>query len=142
MIFAMIKNGLHDGFIETTAEHAWEITAAGEHTCIAVETAPENGSTYDAATGVFTPPAQPEIPPPVRHISVGALFDRFGPLKWAVLASTDPTVKALIADCSVRRYIDLDNPDLPAGLDLVVAAGYAVDPEAILTAAILPKELP
>lgn len=95
------------------------------------------GDTYDG-----TDFARPVPPAPPRLVSVGAFFDRFGPLKWAILASADATVSALIADCSVRKHIDLDNPDLPAGLALVVAAGYAVDPEEILTAAILPKELP
>lgn len=137
----MIKNGLADGFIETTAEHAWEITAAGEHTCIAVETAPENGSTYNAATGVFTPPMQPEIPE-IRHISVGAFYDRFGAQKYAILASTDATVKALVADASVRKYIDLDRADLPAGLAMIVAAGYAIDESAILNSPVLASELP
>ena len=95
------------------------------------------GDTYDG-----TDFARPVPPVPVRHTSVGAFFDRFGPLKWAILASTDVTVKALIADCSVRKYIDLDNPDLPAGLAMLVAAGYAIDASAILNMPVLPKELP
>lgn len=77
-----------------------------------------------------------------RHISVGAFFDRFGALKWAVLADASDQVKAVIQDASVRKFIDLDNADLPAGLAILQAAGHAIDPVAILDAPIQPHELP
>ena len=87
------------------------------------------------------PPAPaPEPTPTPRRISVGAFFDRFGSLKWAILASTDAGVKALITDCSVRKFIDLDNPALPYGLAMLVAAGYAVDVDAIVNAGIAAGE--
>ena len=75
-----------------------------------------------------------------KHISVGAFFDRFGALKYPILASTDASVKALITDCSVRRYIDLDNVQLSYGIDMLIAAGYAVDKVAILTGEIADTE--
>lgn len=77
----------------------------------------------------------PVVTPP-KHLSVGSFFDRFGQLKYAILASTDASVKALITDCSVRKYIDLDNVQLPYGLDMLIAAGFAIDKVAILTAPI------
>ena len=77
-----------------------------------------------------------------RHISVGAFFDRFGPLKWAILADTAPTVQAVVRDASVRKFIDLDNPDLPAGLQIIVAAGHPIDTAAIVETSIQPEELP
>lgn len=95
------------------------------------------GDTYDG-----TDFARPMPPAPVRHISVGAFYNRFGPLKWTILKSTVPDVTALIFDCMPRDYIDLDDPDLPQGLAMLVAAGYAIDPEAILSAPIQQKELP
>jgi len=95
------------------------------------------GDTYDG-----TDFAQPAQPAPVRHISKGAFFDRFGAQKYPILASTDATVKALIADASVRKYIDLDRADLPTGLAMLVAAGYAIDESAILNAPVLASELP
>ncbi len=85
-------------------------------------------------------PATP-LPEP-RHLSVGAFFDRFGAAKWAVLADQSPQVQAVIKDASVRRYIDLDNPDLPAGLAIVLAAGHAIDPVAIVEAPVQLKEHP
>lgn len=77
-----------------------------------------------------------------RHISVGAFFDRFGALKWDILADTSPQVKAVVQDASVRSYIDLDNADLPAGIALLQAAGHAINAEAVVGAPIRPEELP
>ena len=83
------------------------------------------------------------VPQPiVRHISVGAFYDRFGDQKWPILSSTDPSVQGLIKDTQVRKYIDLDSPQLPAGLDMLIAKGFAVDKDAILNAPIQPNELP
>lgn len=86
-------------------------------------------------------PADSPVPTP-RHISVGAFFDRFGPLKWAILADTSPAVQAVIKDASVRSYIDLDSPDLPAGLALLVSAGHAIDASAVTGAPVAPGEAP
>lgn len=84
----------------------------------------------------------PELPYVPRHISVGAFFDRFGAQKYPILASTDPGVKALIQDVSVRKYIDLDNVQLPYGLAMLVAAGYPIIPEDITDATITEAEKP
>lgn len=84
----------------------------------------------------------PEPAPAPRLISRGAFFDRFGPLKWEILADEDPTVRAVIADASVRTYIDLDNPDLPAGLTILLAAGHAINGAEILNAPVRPEERP
>lgn len=87
---------------------------------------------------------QPEqVPAPeLRHITVGAFFDRFGAAKWGILADPAPAVQAVVRDASVRRHIDLDNPDLPAGLSIVQAAGHAIDPQAIIGAPVQPQERP
>lgn len=96
--------------------------------------------------GGATVRAYPEIPvaatPPARRISVGAFYDRFGPAKLAILADESPQVRAVVRDASVRSYIDLDNPDLPAGLAILQAAGHAIDPAAIVDAPIQPQESP
>ena len=83
-----------------------------------------------------TPAASP------RYISVGAFFDRFGAAKWGILADTTQTVAAVVKDASVRRYIDLDNPDLPAGIALIQQAGHGIDPAAIITAPVQDSERP
>lgn len=88
---------------------------------------------------------EPPAPPPEpekRHISVGSFFDRFGAAKWAVLASTDPLVQAMVRDASVRTFIDLDRPDLLQGLVMVQSMGFDIDPQAIVSAEIQPSERP
>lgn len=77
-----------------------------------------------------------------RHITVGAFFDRFGPLKLAILRDPADDCRAVVLDASVRKYIDLDNPELPAGLAILQAAGHPVNTAAILDAPIQPHELP
>jgi hypothetical protein len=99
--------------------------------------------TEQVGTATVTRLAIPVPPQPVlRHLSVGSFFDRFGAAKWAILADTTASVQAVVRDASVRRYIDLDNPQLPAGLAVIAAAGHAIDAEAILTAPIAAGELP
>lgn len=88
-------------------------------------------------------PGAPQAPAiQLNYITVGAFFDRFGAQKYQILVSTDLGVQALIKDSSVRKYIDLDNPQLPQGLDMLIAAGFVIDKTAILTGAILPSERP
>lgn len=87
------------------------------------------------------PPAPMPTPEP-RHIYVGAFFDRFGAQKYPILASPDLMVQALIKDCTVRTFIDLDRADLPVGLQMIVSAGFAIDPKAVLTAPIQDNERP
>lgn len=75
-------------------------------------------------------------------ISVGAFYDRFGTHKWTILASTDLAVQALIKDVSVRKYIDLQRPDLGAVLDMIIAAGFDIDKDTILSTPCQPGEEP
>lgn len=88
------------------------------------------------------PPAAPPAPAQARHITVGSFFDRFAAHKWPILADTSPVVQALIKDCSVRKHINLDDPQLPAGLGLLVEAGHAIDVQAIVTAPVQDGERP
>ena len=144
-MFVLIKDNIVHGAIDTTTQHANEIIAAGEYNCVSVGSdIPENGSTYDKTTGKFTTPIVPEpVPIPiVKRIAVGSFFDRFGKFKYPILASTNVGVQALIKDCSVRKFIDLDNPELPSGLDMIIAAGFAIDKNLILTTSVTMSEMP
>lgn len=87
------------------------------------------------------PPA-PEPTPEPRHISVGAFYDRFGDQKWPILSSDDLAVQGMIKDTQVRKYIDLDSAQLPAGLDMLIAKGYPIDKDAILNNPVQPNEKP
>ncbi|WP_068634899.1 hypothetical protein [Thauera butanivorans] len=84
----------------------------------------------------------PPVTPALRHISVGAFYDRFGAAKYAILADSSAITQALIRDTSVRQYIDLDRADLPAALQMLIDAGHGIDAGAILSAPIMPGELP
>lgn len=66
-------------------------------------------------------------------IYVGPFYDRFGAQKLPILSSADPTVAAIVRDSAVRKYIDLKRAELPGTLDLLIAAGFAIDKVAILT---------
>lgn len=77
-----------------------------------------------------------------RQITVGAFFDRFGGQKWPILASTEPMVQALIKDCQVRKFVDLGRSDLPAGLEMIVNAGFAIDPHEVINAPVRSDEVP
>lgn len=68
-------------------------------------------------------------------IDVGPFFDRFGAAKLAVLTSADATVKAILQDIQVRKWIDLKRADVASSLAYVGTKVPAVD--ATLQAAIL-----
>lgn len=90
---------------------------------------------------VSEPPA-PAPTPELRHISVGAFYDRFADQKWPILSSTDPAVQGMIKDTQVRKFIDLDSVQLPYGLDMLIAKGYPVNKNAILNDPIKDSEKP
>lgn len=63
-----------------------------------------------------------EVQPPNQNkpwlwfIDVGPFFDRFGAFKIPILVNSDPGVKALITDLQVRKWVDLQNPEVANGL--------------------------
>ena len=95
------------------------------------------GWTYD--NGVFTAPVIPTPPivvdPCEWLIDIGPFFDRFGAAKLAVLTSADATVKAILQDIQVRKWIDLKRADVASSLAYVGTKVPSVD--ATLQAAIL-----
>lgn len=143
MRYALIDGGVILDVI--VADEAFAASIASEWDDVRSLEGVEAGIGWAVDGDGFAPPEQPpkpEQPAAPRHISVGAFFDRFGPLKWAILADGNPQVQAVVKDASVRDYIDLDNTDLPAGLALLQAAGHAIDPEVVVEAPIRPEELP
>ena len=143
MKYALIKNGIVENVIVGSPEFVASLL--GYDHIEALDTPEEQrvagpGWAYDVATGTFSEPsAEAETAP--RHISVGAFYDRFGAAKYAILADTNPSVQALIKDTSVRKYIDLDRPDLATGLQILVGAGHVIDPVLIIDGDIQPNEL-
>ena len=82
---------------------------------------------------IETPPVV--VDPCEWLIDVGPFFDRFGAAKLAVLTSADATVKAILQDIQVRKWIDLKRADVASSLAYVGTKVPAVD--ATLQAAIL-----
>lgn len=82
--------------------------------------ASETANIGDTWNGVEFIPADPVVPPepPVWewYIDVGPYFDRFREFKLTVLASTDPTIQALVKDAQVRKWIDLKRVDVQQSL--------------------------
>lgn len=93
------------------------------------------GWTYDGST--FAPPVPPTPPadPCEWLIDLGPFYDRFGVAKMAVLTSADAGVKAIMADVSIRKWIDLQRADVASALAYIGTVVPAVD--ATLRAAIL-----
>jgi hypothetical protein len=77
-------------------------------------------------------------------IDVGPFFDRFGEAKMPLLMSTHATVQALVKDLQVRKWIDLQRPDVGAGIDALIAIGVpgmtAGLKTSILTTPVTPEE--
>ena len=63
------------------------------------------------------------VPANYWYITVGAFYDRFRPVKLAVLASEDLVVQGLIKDSAVREYINLKHTDLAEALSYMVSKG-------------------
>lgn len=64
-------------------------------------------------------------------IDVGPFFDRFGPAKMPVLMSEDSTVKAIVQDTQVRKWIDLKRDDVASALGYIGIKVGALTPELI-----------
>jgi hypothetical protein len=69
----------------------------------------------------FIIPSQTGGPPTVNtpwtwFIDVGPFFDRFGAFKLPILINSDPGIKGLITDLQVRKWVDLQNNEVAAGL--------------------------
>lgn len=98
--------------------------------------------------GVWRLAAQQDEPadlpnPTAWLIDIGPFFDRFGAAKMAVLTSTDAAVRAILSDLQVRKWIDLQRPDVAQGLAYVgsvVPAVTAPLQSAILTTPVAEAE--
>ena len=75
-------------------------------------------------------------------MDIGPFFDRFGAAKLPILASADATVRALVTDLQVRKWIDLKRADVSQGIDLLISKGLvqASAKAAILTDPVQPIE--
>ena len=94
-----------------------------------------------AAPPVIAPPVV--IDPCAWLIDIGPFYDRFGAAKMAVLTSADATVKAILSDVSIRKWIDLKRTDVAQSLayiGTVVPSLTAALQTAILTTPVATEE--
>lgn len=113
-----------DGKVFTVVRQADEPAVPGYTVLPVLDGDPVSpGDRYAEGEG-FAPAVVTAAPNPTEWlIDVGPFFDRFGAAKMAILTSSSPVAKALVTDCMVRRWIDLRRPDLPAAVDMLIAAG-------------------
>lgn len=145
MDYALINSDVVQNVVTGDAAYAQSIAADWQAVVDVTNTVPQPGIGWGYVNSQFVAPTPEPEPVPVqkpRHISVGAFFDRFGSEKINILSSTDTVVQALVRDASVRKYIDLDRPDLVQAMQLLVSKGFAIDPQAILSAPVQPNEAP
>lgn len=86
----------------------------------------------------------PVVPDPCQWLlDIGPFYDRFGAAKMAVLTSTDATVKAILSDVQIRKWIDLKRTDVAQSLAYIGSVVPALTPAiqtAILTSPVAAAE--
>ena len=85
----------------------------------------------------------PVVDPCEWLIDLGPFYDRFGAARMAVLTSSDAGVKAIVADVSIRKWIDLQRPDVATSLSYIGSVVSSVTPAlqtAILTTPVQAEE--
>ena len=71
---------------------------------------------------VETPePPAPAAPEWEWYIDIGPFFDRFGAAKLPVLTSADVGVQAIIKDTQVRKWLDLNLPEIEQSVQYIAS---------------------
>ena len=80
-------------------------------------------ATYPGHWRVVETPAPPAPPAPVWewYIDIGPFFDRFGAAKMPVLTSSDVGVQAILKDTQVRKWIDLNLPEIEQSVQYIAS---------------------
>jgi len=145
MDYALVKNSIVENIIVADQEFIDSIMDQYEH-IEAIDTLAEQnlnvsiGWNWNIETG-FTNPNPTINVPQKRLISVGSFFDRFGSLKYQILADVNPVVQALVKDATVRTHINLDDPLLVIALTLLNSNGYEIDVEAFINTPLTSSEI-
>jgi len=140
MDIALIKAGKVENVI--VADAAFAAAIAGQWDRVE-PAAPGVGIGWGWDGTQFVAPAVPEPEPAAPapapawawYIDIGPFFDRFGTAKMAVLTSADAGVQAIIKDAQIRKWIDLQLPEVAQSVAYVGTKVSAVTAE--LQAAIL-----
>jgi len=129
-MYALIKNNLVHGHIDTDAQTAADITAAGEYLAVECVGIPQNDSVYDPATGSITPPV-PVVPPAARKLTKLEYMNLFTDSELAAIyaaAKVSPAVEVWLKKFEMAtpdqdgKAIDKDDPRTIGGLQALEAA--------------------
>lgn len=85
------------------------------------------GSTTTDGGLTFTAPTAP-ADPCANLIDLGPFYDRAGVAKMPILTSTDATVKAIIGDLNIRKWVDLTRADVASALGYIGSVVPALTP--------------
>ena len=128
MEYALIKSGTVQNVIVADEAFIASIASEWEH-IERIDTPAERalgvciGWAWDGSNFVAppAPPAPPPEPPKpyATFIDIGPFFDRFKELKMSLLTSSDIGVQALIKDIQIRKWINLELPELAQALQYV-----------------------
>jgi hypothetical protein len=125
--YALVKNGTVTNVIVADAAHIAAIGAQYDHIAEVSGTNVSPGWTWDG--NAFSESTVIEADPPWKwYIDIGPFVDRMGSARIAVLTSTDPTVKALVQDFQMRKWIDLQNAQVSEGLAYIGSVVTSVTP--------------
>lgn len=135
MQYALIKNNLVEKVVVVEPELLYLVSDGWDH-IEAIDTLLEQelhvglGWGWDGTQFIAPPPPPPPPPEPPKpyewFIDIGPFYDRFGAAKMAVLTSTDAGLKAILSDLSIRKWIDLQRPDVAQALAYVGSVVPAV----------------
>ena len=80
-------------------------------------------ATYPGRWRVVETPEPPAPAGPVWewYIDIGPFFDRFGAAKMAVLTSSDAGVQAILKDTQVRKWLDLNLPEIEQSVQYIAS---------------------
>ena len=131
MEYALIKNGVVVGVIVADESFVTGIANQWDHIVPATDgCGPE--WTWMAQGGFVRPESPPDPEPTIPewawYIDLGPFYDRFGAAKMAVLTSPDAGLKAILSDLNIRKWVDLQRPDVAQALAYVGSVLPAVTP--------------
>jgi len=75
--------------------------------------------------GIENPEQEPKPDLAEWFIDIGPFFDRFGSAKMSILTNQNATVRAIVSDLQVRKWVDLKRADVGQGIDTLMALGVS-----------------
>lgn len=120
--YAIIENGIVTNIV--VADENWDPTGMQ---VVAETTGCVIGATY--VNGVFTPPAQPELPTPAPQTVFSTLnyFTRFTDAEYAAARGGPMAIQRGLDMLIAAQYVDVTDPRVAEYLSALVTAGIIND---------------